>query len=135
MATNKPDYQRARQNGHFNHITPYYIIHETWSRSEAELWFKINNWGHASEELEEQVKRLSYFNLWKALDRYNCQYLKNLHPAKSSVWPGLKFSKGNTVEEFIQNFVLPAFPLSGIQLILRNNRNIARIKGLYHRFF
>ncbi len=133
MATNFPDYQRARQNGHFNYYTDFYVIHETWSRGEEELLYKINNWGHASEELEEKQKRISYFNLWKVLDEYNYQYLQDFHPAKAEVWPALGYCEGKTIEEFIKNFKMPNFPLSKFQLFLKNNRNIARIKHTWSK--
>jgi hypothetical protein len=135
MATNRPDYQRARQNGHFNHLTPYYVIHETWARDEQELWFKINNWGHASEELEEKAKRESYFNLWKSLDQYNYHYVKNVHPVKPDTWPALGFCEGQSADDFMRNFSVPEFPLSHTQLTLRNNRNLARIKSVYKKLF
>lgn len=129
MATNKPDYQRARQNGHFNHISPFYVIHETWARSDDELWYKINNWGHASEELTEKQKRLSYFNLWKSLDQYNYQYITNYHPAKAEVWPALAFAKAKNIDELILGFPNPKLPISDLQLKMKNSRNIARIKA------
>lgn len=133
MATNVPDYQRARQNGHFNHYTNFYVIHETWARGEEELLYKINNWGHASEELEERQKRMSYFHLWKALDEYNYQYLQNFHPAKAEIWPALDFCEGKNIDEFLQNFSMPVFPLSKFQLFLKNNRNIARLKHFWSK--
>lgn len=135
MATNKPDYQRARQNGHFNHYTPFYVIHETWSRGEEELLYKINNWGHASEELEEKHKRLSYFKLWQALDEHNFSYLHNFHPAKPEIWPSLAHFEGKNIEEFLKNFSTPVFPLPKFQLFLKNNRNIARVKHLWNKLF
>ncbi|GHM99857.1 hypothetical protein WSM22_13470 [Cytophagales bacterium WSM2-2] len=130
MATNRPDYQRARQNGHFNHIAPFHVIHETWARSEEELWFKINHWGHASEELEEKGKRESYFNLWKALDRNNFQYINDFHPASPKTWPALGFAAGHEAKEFVESISLEKFPLSPFQRAMRNNRNIARLKAL-----
>lgn len=130
FATNKPDYQRARNNGHFNLLLPFYVIHETWSRSNESLWFKINNWGHAAEELEEIKKRKSYFELWKSLDKNNYQYVNNFHPAKAETWPALRFCLGETIEEFIQNFKQPEFPLNSFRLALRNNRNVARLRSL-----
>ncbi|GIV38764.1 MAG: hypothetical protein KatS3mg033_0564 [Thermonema sp.] len=133
MATNVPDYQRARQNGHFNHYTPFYVIHETWSRGEEELLYKINNWGHASEELEAKERRLSYFALWKALDEYNYMYLHNFHPAKAEIWPKLGYCEAQNIEELIERIPTPKFPLSKFQLFLKNNRNVARIKHLWNK--
>jgi len=133
MATNKPDYQRARQNGHFNHISTFYVIHETWAREDDELWFKINNWGHASEELGAQAKRISYYNLWKSLDNNNYQFIFNFHPALPKAWPVLSFGEGENAGDFIRKFQLPKFPLSQFSLALKNSRNIARLKSLLRR--
>ncbi len=133
MATNKPDYQRARQNGHFNHVSPFYVIHETWARSEDELWFKINNWGHASEELVEKERRLSYFTLWKSLDKYNFQYIRDFHPATAPTWPALQFIEAASTDELLNIFPKPDFPYSPFQLMLRNNRNAARVRALWKK--
>jgi hypothetical protein len=127
IATNKPDYQRARQNGHFNHVTKFVVIHDTWSRSEDELWYKINNWGHASEELQENAKRISYYNLWKSLDRYNYQYVRDLHPVLPHIWPALDFAEGDTVEAFLKNISLD-LQVSSLKLMIMNSRNISRLK-------
>ncbi len=135
FATTFPDYQRARQNGHFNKLSPHYVIHETWARSEDELWYKINNWGHAAEELAEKKRKLSYYTLWKSLDENNYQYIGNFHPASSKVWPALGYCKGRSIDEFIAIFKLPGFPLSRLQLYLKNNRNVARVKSLLNRIF
>lgn len=133
IATNVPSYERARHNGHFNLITPFYVIHETWARSEDELWFKINNWGHASEELVEHTKRMSYFALWKALDQYNCQYVRDFHPASAPTWPALRYIPAKDIQELLANFKTPAFPYSARRLKLENNRNVARGKALWRK--
>lgn len=135
VATTLPQYERARHSGHFNILTSHYVIHETWARSEDELWFKMNNWGHVGDELVERNARQSYYNLWKVLDEYNYQYLSSFHPAQAAVWPTLGFCPGKSVEEFMQNYKPPVFPLSPLRLGLRNNRNIARIKALYTKLF
>lgn len=135
MATNRPDYQRARQNGHFNHLAPYYVVHETWARNDEELWFKINNWGHASEELGEKKARMSYFKLWKAVDEHNFQYLKNFNAASPEAWPSLRHGVGKEMPEFISKLKVDKFPLSKFELALRNSRNIARVKSLFKLLF
>jgi hypothetical protein len=43
FATNKPEYLEARRNSHFNHFSPFVVLHETWARGEAELWQKMNS--------------------------------------------------------------------------------------------
>lgn len=134
-ATTFPNYERARHSGHFNMLSPYYVVHETWARSEDELWFKMNNWGHVGDELRERNIRQSYYNLWKILDEYNYQYLANFHPAQAEVWPQLGFCEAHSIEAFIKNYKPPVFPLSPLQLWMRNNRNVARIKALYAKLF
>jgi hypothetical protein len=134
MATNKPHYQRARQNGHFNHYSPFYVVHETWARSEEELWFKINNWGHASEELQQQNIRTSYFNLWKAIDEHNYTYVHNINPSVGSAWPELRFGMGNSIEDFISNLTETSPPMSRLGFFIKNSRNVSRIKHLASKF-
>jgi hypothetical protein len=135
VATNVPVYERARNNGHFNLITPHYVVHETWSRSENELWFKINNWGHSDEELDAQAKKISYYNLWKALDEYNYSYVINFHPAIPSTWPALNFIKASSTEEVVETLRNVRFPLNPWKLFLRNSRNVARVKHIWNKLF
>ena len=133
FATTLPNYERARHNGFFNKVSPYYVVHETWARDEKELWFKINNWGHAAEELETEESRNQYFNRWKSLTKDNFLQEKNVHPTTPSVWPALKFGNGKSIEEFIDNLETPKYPLSDFMIKVRNNRNVARIKHLLKR--
>ena len=135
MATNVPIYEGARRNGHFNVIVPHYVIHETWARSEQELWFKINSWGHSDQEMKEEAFRISYFNLWKALDEFNYRYIKNFHPGVPNAWPSLGFCQGDTISEFITNFGQPKFPLSRAHMLVYNSRNIARLKSIVLKLF
>ena len=131
FATTKPEYLRARHNGHFNYLTSFFVLHETWARGDEDLWFKINNWGHSAEELESKNKRLSYYTLWKSLDSRNYQYVSDFHPAAPHVWPKLSFRQANNVEELLLTMGSPQFPLSKIQLWFRNNRNMARLRSLF----
>jgi len=133
IATNRPHYERARHNGHFNILTPCFIVHETWARSDDDLWFKINNWGHAAEELEAHDRRLSYYKLWQSLDRNNFQYIYNFHPATPKTWPGLQFGPGAHMQDFMAQLPTPYFPLSSLGLRIQNSRNAARIRSFIRR--
>jgi hypothetical protein len=135
VATNVPVYERARHNGHFNLISSHYVVHETWSRSENELWFKINNWGHSDEELDSQARKLSYYNLWKVLDEFNYEYVTNFHPAIPHTWPALKYMKAASMDEVLDNLSRLTFPLNSWQLFLKNNRNVARARQVYNKLF
>ncbi|MBT1686725.1 hypothetical protein [Dawidia soli] len=135
MATTRPHYKAARRSGHFNKVAPSYVIHETWARSDDALWYKISNWGHSDDELNDQRVRQSYYNLWKAMDAFNYQYIKDFHPGKATDWPALGFCAAESVEEFMRNYTPPPFPLSSGALWIKNNRTVARIKALYHKLF
>jgi hypothetical protein len=135
FATNQPVYLRARNNGHFNHYSKFWVVHQSWARDESELWFKINNWGHSSEELQLVKFRESYFRLWKALNKYNCHFLSNFHPAKPSTWPSLKWGEGATINMFMDSIKPPKSNyLSDYRLFIKNSRNISRIKQMKRRF-
>ncbi|NJL12532.1 MAG: hypothetical protein HC913_05720 [Microscillaceae bacterium] len=126
FATNRPDYHNARRNGHFNHLSPFFVLHETWARGEEELRRKINSWGHDNDFIDKE----SFFRLWQVLDDYNYRFIKNFHPLQGEVWPALDFCKGRTIEEFLDNFPPLRFPLSRFGLFLRNNRNMARLRQI-----
>ncbi len=130
IATNNPCYERARHNGYFNILTNCFIVHETWARSDDALWFKINNWGHASEELEAHEQRLSYYKLWQILDKFNYKYIRNFHPANAPLWPRLKYCKGESINELIRKMQGTIMPVSTLGLKIMNNRNVARFKHL-----
>jgi hypothetical protein len=130
FATNIPIYEAARRNGHFNILTNYFVIHDTWARKEEDLWKKINNWGHRDDFNKE-----SYFNLWKALDQNNYQYIHDFHPINPSTWPALRFLKGDTIEEVIKNIGAGKdFQLSYRKLLFANSRNFARLRSLIDFF-
>lgn len=131
FATNRPEYFAARRNGHFNHLSPFFVLHETWARGEEELWRKINSWGH---DLDFEDKN-SFFNLWKVLDHYNYRFIKNFHPIQGEVWPALGFCKGVTIEELIGSLnQRQAFYLFPSYLFWKNSRNWARFKTLISKF-
>ncbi len=99
-ATNRPEYTNARRNGHFNHISPFFILHETWARGEEELLAKINNWGH----VHDFEAKMSYFNLWKAIDSLNWRYFRDFHPLVGPTWQRLGYVPETEVHDMIQWF-------------------------------
>ncbi len=130
FATTCPKYERARNNGHFSITSPYYVIHETWVRSEHELRFKLANWGHSTEELKEKKRQESFVKLWNSLDQHNYKYVKNFHFAIPNGWPSIGYLDGKSIDEFISNFRIKT-PYSNFDLFIKNNRNIARLKSLF----
>jgi hypothetical protein len=98
FATNKPEYLEARRNSHFNHFSPFVVLHETWARGEAELWQKMNSWGHDQDFASKE----SYFNLWKALDEHNYNYIKDFHPLQPDSWNKLQFVPRTEISEVVE---------------------------------
>lgn len=130
MATTKPQYERARQNSFYNYYANAPVLHQSWARDEQELWFKINNWGHSAEELEKKQQRISYFNLWKALDAYNFGHVVNIHPVKPDVWPKLHYLKSLDVPSLIVAFGAQLPRIATGTWVFQNNRRLA--SALFH---
>lgn len=129
FATNVPIYQAARRNGHFNRLTNFFAVHDTWARSDKDLWDKINNWGHRDDFNKE-----SYYTIWKALDENNYHYIKNFHPIQPEIWPALIYCEGRDINTLITNLQQKInFNISSKTLLLNNSRNIARLRALANK--
>jgi hypothetical protein len=100
VATNKPAYTYARNSLHPYFYSRACVFHQTWARPASEVRQKLENWGH-SHDFHVQ----SYFALWQAIDRYTCQYLRDMHPLIPSAWPRLAWSAGEQVEDFMIEYV------------------------------
>jgi len=125
FATNVPEYLNARHNSHFNHISPFFVLHETWARGEDQLWEKINSWGHDKDFLSKE----SYFSLWKCLDEYNYNYVKNIHPLKSTVWQALEYVPRIEVDEVIDWLKKSGLlKLNWLSLRIQNNRIVQGLR-------
>ncbi len=82
-----------------NHFSDIKVIHQSWARSEDEIQFKINNWGHRDDFDTQQ-----YFEFWKKLDNVNYFNYKNLHPIVPEVWDKLYFLASDSIDNFIVKF-------------------------------
>lgn len=130
IATQQPRYEFGRRNGDFNIYTSFNIIHQSWARSEDEIKLKLSSWGHIND-----FDGARYFEMWKSVGLHNFESLRDLHPIQPAQWPLLKFSAGKSIPEFMSDFEMPAFPLSNVQLWLKNNRHLARLTTLMRRIF
>ncbi|OQC56579.1 MAG: hypothetical protein BWX54_01380 [Verrucomicrobia bacterium ADurb.Bin018] len=99
LATNRPEYKGARGSDHYVRYTPFCVFHQTWARTEAEIWTKLKNWSHTAD-----FDIQSYFNLWKSIDRHTYRYIRNFHPLIPAVWPQLAWGPGKDIPEFIENY-------------------------------
>ncbi len=116
LATNKPAYVAARRSKHVIKYTPFYLFHQTWARSEEEIGFKINNWGHITD-----FDKDSYFTFWKKLDKHNYTTYKNFHPLRPSLWGRLEYIEGRDIDTFIANY-LKKYPATVSSLLLVKKR-------------
>lgn len=98
LATRHPEYLYARVNSHFNIVSPYIVLHETWSRSREELVQKLDSWGHIND-----FHRESYLKLWDAIDDNNYHFVKDFHPIQRGVWMRLAFFKASSMSELMKN--------------------------------
>lgn len=101
FATNSPEYLNARRNSHFNHISPFFVVHETWARDEEQLKQKMDSWGHDSDFGDKQ----GYFSFWKNLDKSNYQQVRDFHPLQGNVWNRLRFVEANDVDALIDKLL------------------------------
>jgi len=135
LATNVPVYVYGRNTEHFNHISPFFVIHDTWARSKEELKFKLDNWGHSTLELANPEARKSYLELWKALDKYNYRFIRDFYFGDAGGWPALAFQSCSSMEDLTLQLksVLPSL-YSSSRLFFRNSRFIAYLLLGYNRF-
>jgi len=130
FATNRPAYENARKNGYFNLLSNYFVLHETWARGEEQLWQKLNNWGHNTDFKNKE----SYFNLWRALDNYNYQCIKDFHPLYPNNWPLLNYCAGQDIQELKGNLIKnKSFNIPYYKRALRNSKNISRLEAFIRK--
>ncbi|MEC3907605.1 hypothetical protein VOI54_11290 [Tamlana sp. 2201CG12-4] len=93
LATNYPNYKVARKTKerivYINNI----LLHECLSRTEEELRFKLNNWGHNVDVNE------GFFEKWKMANQHNYTTLKDLFYMEPEKWKKLGFFKSRDLEE------------------------------------
>jgi len=99
LGTNFPDYVRGRKNfKQEKWYVPFICIHQTLGRTEEELKFKLNNWGHKND-----FDVINYFERWKSINSSNYAEFKNLHPLNDKYWKYLEFFEGTDLNEIIEN--------------------------------
>ncbi|MEN4758779.1 hypothetical protein ABEG63_00395 [Chryseobacterium sp. C39-AII1] len=100
MVTNSPQYTKARmpQNDRTLFLD-YYVIHQSWARTESEILQKVNNWGHVNDFDVE-----GFFHIWKTLNKNNYTNYKNFHPLSGSSWENIEFFNAKDIDEFLLKF-------------------------------
>ena len=94
VATNYPNYKRARNTRERVVYVGCYALHETLSRTEEELRFKISNWGH-KEEVNE-----TFLQKWIAANENNYLEMKDLFYLNPKDWKSLAYFPSQDLNEF-----------------------------------
>ncbi len=99
VATNYPNYKRARNTKERVIYVPHYALHETLSRTEEELAFKISNWGHKDEINSD------FFTKWKLANETNYKQLKDLFYLNPKIWKSLGYFPSENLQD-IKQFII-----------------------------
>lgn len=92
LATNYPNYKRARNTKQQVIYTNNLLMHECLSRNEAELNMKFSNWGH-SDEVNE-----TFFKKWKKANIENYKELKDVFYLDPKIWPSLDYFPSTSLD-------------------------------------
>lgn len=100
LITNYPKYEYARNTNKGRTLSlDYYLIHQSWARSENEISDKINNWGHKND-----FDTLEFFDLWKEINSDNYKKFIDFHPLYKNLWKELSFFPAKSIDSFIDIF-------------------------------
>lgn len=129
VATRDPHYEYGRKNAYFNLYTKFAVLHQSWARKDQEVLQKLKNWGHKGDFTAQE-----FFGFWKGLSLSNFERVKNFHPISPPVWKSLAFIPATDVPDLISRAKSEiSIPVSDLYLAYRNNKNISRLKSLYHK--
>lgn len=123
VATRDPLYEHGRRNGYFNIHSHYWIIHQSWARTDEEIVEKVKNWGHVDD-----FNSGDYIRQWREVDGDNYRLIKNFHPVQPGCWPGLRFIEAKTVEQLILQFSQNCYlRINPVMLFFKNSRFLSKV--------
>lgn len=93
VATNYPNYKNARNSKEQVIYLPHYALHETLSRTEEELMFKISNWGHQHEIND------TFLTKWRSANKDNYKELFDLFYLDPHIWKSLEYFPSQNLDE------------------------------------
>lgn len=85
LATNYPNYKWGRQTKERIIYTDTVLLHETLSRNEEEIRFKIENWGHSHEV------NYDFLEKWKKVNEHNYKEFRNFYFMEPERWKELDY--------------------------------------------
>lgn len=98
LATNYPNYKLARQSRERIIYVDSFTLHESLSRSEEELEFKLKNWGHRDE-----VNPV-FLDKWKKANKDNYNEIKDVFYLNPKQWKELGYVPYKTLEDITKYF-------------------------------
>lgn len=130
IATNYPHYEVARAGSpaEMIHIEcSHPVLHESWSRSDAEIAEKLGSWGHNTD-----FDTTAYLEFWRSVTPYNAPFIKDFHPLpwQREAWHALEFVAGelddliHTYEKAWNDQAMAALDKRSLKKAMRS-RNIA----------
>lgn len=100
FATNYPNYKSGRRIKERQIYTDNIVLHESLSRTEEDLRFKLENWGH-NIDLDE-----GFLDKWLAVDENNYNEYKDFYYLQPEKWKRLGFFPNKSIshiKEIIEN--------------------------------
>ncbi len=98
LATNYPNYKYARQSRERIIYVDSFTLHESLSRSETELEYKLKNWSH-----REDVNT-TFLNKWKKANKDNYQDIKDVFYLEPTQWAALGYVPTINPKEIVSFF-------------------------------
>ncbi len=98
LATNYPNYKLARQTRERIIYVDSFTLHESLSRSESELEYKLKNWSH-----REDVNPI-FLEKWKKASKDNYEDIKDVFYLNPKQWSALGYVPAKTLEEITAYF-------------------------------
>jgi len=95
LATNFPNYKCGRQTKQRIIYTNTILLHETLCRSEEELRFKIDNWGHNVDVND------TFLDKWIAVNETNYKEFKNFYFIEPERWKKLGYINSKDFNEIM----------------------------------
>ncbi|MGH2667329.1 hypothetical protein [Flavobacterium sp.] len=98
LATNYPNYKVGRKSKERVIYTDKILLHECLSRTEEQLAFKLENWGH-----NVQINN-SFFDKWKSVNQDNYKEMEDFYYIEPETWKTLGYMPTKNIGE-MQRFV------------------------------
>lgn len=126
LATNYPNYKLARQTRERIIYVNTIALHESLSRSEEELEYKLNNWSHR-EDINSD-----FLTKWKKADKHNFKDIKDVFYLNPKQWETINYAATKDFTEITKYFEAnPKMKISRGYIIRKNLGQWFKHLGLF----